>query len=488
MADSQYDCGSDEKNIPVARGLPQDPSARPSQEARPIVARPISTLAYASTSLSLPLVSGPPGPPVLSVGSTFLLLIFVGIAYFGTGMVAYSAVDHKSDASALELSIAVGQWLVFLALPLAVALAAGADLRMTFSWYPPRTDLWILTLGITLPVVGVVNYVGDFSMMLLAEPYDRLFHGYLPDTAERLAKTSKLFEADTPLGLVTVLLLAAVTPAVCEEHFFRGLIQSSLLKRIPSGVIVITVAVIFAAFHAEPVTFPALLLIGLVVGLVTARTSCLLYAFWIHLVNNGLSVILQNLFLKNVGELSDEVGSFNSLPFYLVGLTVGLLAFIARTPRLQSRQRFGQSVSVKPPVFVPGRWHRAGVWMAGRWRTAALVAILCSVGGLALDIVDLYAIRVSATTRPAESDDDTDRGDDIERNPRDRSMPWERYRDTDSPSTLNVRADEDVPLWHGDGGCGERLAPCVGTRCPRRVTGARLCAPIRKTDAPHAAP
>ena len=392
-------------------------SARLPAEPIPISARPVAVPYYAPGYAGLRVVKRSPQPPVMSVPITLVLLSAVVMVYFCAGGGTYylmSAHGGFTEALGMQVTVTLTEWLVFLMLPIGLVLAMRADLRMTYSWYRPRLDLMILTLAMALCLVGTIQYAGDLAFLLLAEPYDELLKGFLPTTEERFAEMSRLFDADTLGGLIVAILLAAVTPAICEEHFFRGVIQSSLDKRLPAGVTVVMVSAIFAAFHFEPVGFAALMLIGLAVGLLTTRTGCILYACVIHLINNAVAVLMYNGVTKHIGGgLADAVGSFDSLPIYMIGGAVGILAFLARAPRRYRRRWRDAPDPDDPTVFRPGRWHGLSLWLARRWRVAAVVAMICSVTGLSLDIRDLCEIAAKSTTRPAQGAEPD--GDDPDR-------------------------------------------------------------------------
>ncbi len=452
---------------------PEDPAAAtgPSAPAGPPVeARPITVLRYALPSgwltygaAWLKRVKGPPQPPVLSIPTVFVMLLVVGVVYLCAGGAGYLALRKsgvEDDATSIQVTLILTQWFVFLILPLAWVSAARANLRLTYSWRRPRWDLTILTVAMTLCLVGTIQYVGDLAVMYLAEPYDRLLNGYLPSTTDRVTEAAKLFEADTFSELMLAILLAAVTPAICEEHFFRGAIQSSLDKRIPPVAAVLVVATIFGAFHLEPVGFSALLLIGLMVGVFTTRTGCILYACVVHLANNTMSVLVHNWALKNVDDLQTHAGSFDSFPIYLVGGAVGMLAFLVRTPRRRRRRWRDQVVPDDPAVFRPGRWHRWSALAARRWRLAVVIAAACSAWGFALDIRDLREIAAASKTQPA---DDVDEGENGRRR---------HQRQEDGPDRMPPRQREQPEAIHVDAGDHARQRRTDTRAAVHRLPGA----------------
>ncbi len=432
---------------------PDDPpvdaggAGSPAPASPPIIARPLTALPPTGYARPLLLVEGPPQPPVLSVGGVLILLLGVAAVYSCAGATLMTtSVGPDGQGFGTQVTLGLTQWFIFLGLPLLVMRLARVDLRMTYSWYRPRGDLTILTVAMALCLVGVIQYAGDLAMMLLAGPYDRLLKDFLPTTADRFAYTTELIQADTASGLVVAILLAGVTPAICEEHFFRGVVQSTLDKRLPPAAAVLVVATIFAAFHVEPVAFVAFLLIGLFVGVFTSRSGCILYACLIHLANNTLSVLMQNWTARNVGELPVEAGSFDSLPVYLVGGAAGIAAFLARTPRRHRRRWHEAPAHDDPTVFRPGWGRGVSLWLARRWRLAVVVAMACSLWGAWLDVRDLREIAAKSQSQspaPARDEEDDDR--DI----REQRPYLPNDDDREEPELLQVDAGEGLRAGHG---------------------------------------
>ena len=89
---------------------------------------------------------------------------------------------------------------------------------------------------------------------------------------------------------VILLLAVAVLPAVCEEMLFRAFLQRALCGWRPRAGIWIAAAV-FAALHFRWSAFPALLLVGAVLGWMYAR-----YGYWasflLHALYNAAVLVL----------------------------------------------------------------------------------------------------------------------------------------------------------------------------------------------------
>ena len=91
-----------------------------------------------------------------------------------------------------------------------------------------------------------------------------------------------------------VVAVVVVGAPLMEELFYRGLLQRSLASRYSDGLVVVSVAALFALVHFRPIEIPGLFVIGLVFGFAALRTGRLGMAIMIHAGFNA-SGILQAL-------------------------------------------------------------------------------------------------------------------------------------------------------------------------------------------------
>jgi sodium transport system permease protein len=92
-----------------------------------------------------------------------------------------------------------------------------------------------------------------------------------------------------------LLLLVAVTPAVCEESVFRGVLMQGLAREERMWRTVGVTALVFGAFHLSGETairFLPTAWIGLLMGMVVWRTRSIYASMLMHFVNNGLAVVV----------------------------------------------------------------------------------------------------------------------------------------------------------------------------------------------------
>lgn len=198
-----------------------------------------------------------------------------------------------------EKGLALAQ-LLLLALPAVVLVAAGRyDARRTFAFERPSARSLAAALAIILggiPISWVISWLQGF---VLAIP------------VEFLEAMQALVVAEDARRVVWVLLILAVTPAICEELVFRGVLLHALGTRLTGAATVALSAVIFGAFHLSSVTVIRLLptmWLGLLLGLVVWRTRSIFPAMLMHFVNNALVVVivstpaLRQLFVDGGGQ------------------------------------------------------------------------------------------------------------------------------------------------------------------------------------------
>jgi sodium transport system permease protein len=112
-----------------------------------------------------------------------------------------------------------------------------------------------------------------------------------PPSKEYVEAFRKLLITETrSLGMN--LLLFAVTPAVCEELFFRGIIMRGLLTRMtPAGAIGMSAAM-FSVFHVDIYRLLPTALLGVMLGLIAYRAGTWLASALAHFINNGILLVL----------------------------------------------------------------------------------------------------------------------------------------------------------------------------------------------------
>jgi membrane protease YdiL (CAAX protease family) len=127
--------------------------------------------------------------------------------------------------------------------------------------------------------------------------------------------------------------LIALVPGLCEELFFRGLLQRSL----GNGPLAIGVAAIaFALVHLDPPHVLGVLPLGLFFGWVAARTGSVLVPMVAHVSNNTVSLVAMHVSALDVG-----FGTERPMPLWWSGAGAVLAAACVFVVWSATRRRLG---------------------------------------------------------------------------------------------------------------------------------------------------
>lgn len=181
------------------------------------------------------------------------------------------------ENAGLIVMIIVTQYAFFLLPTWGFAAGMKFSLKETFSLRRPP---WQGLLAALLMGLSAWTVIGGLVIRLLPPP-DSL--------VKAMEKILLLDNAAMPLWVV--LLLLGVTPAICEECLFRGLIMSGL-RRMGKWPAIGISALLFAVAHASIYRLLPTLVLGLLIGYIVWRTGSIFCGMLFHAVNNGLMAAL----------------------------------------------------------------------------------------------------------------------------------------------------------------------------------------------------
>jgi sodium transport system permease protein len=271
-----------------------------------------------------------PGPAVIAIAATAfyaaLALVFAARAFgredvlFGTGGGSANPEPRRrlrdwlqgghtgevpTPAAALGLAAAAALLYFYGARPLVLALGEGGILLSQWLFLAVPTLLLIIvgryspreTLAARRPearsvVAGLLIMAGGIPIGWLIA----WMQGFILEVpVEFLEAMRQLVTADSPGRLLWLLLVVAVTPAICEELVFRGVLLQGFGRRLPMGRSIAATALIFGAFHLSFETtmrFLPTAWLGLLLGYAVWHSRSIFTGMLMHLVNNGFIVVL----------------------------------------------------------------------------------------------------------------------------------------------------------------------------------------------------
>jgi membrane protease YdiL (CAAX protease family) len=316
--------------------------------------------------------SHPPEPlaPTLSPQAMALICGVLGLAFF------------LSFGGATQLlNAAFGIWFteifIFIGVPWVVLRAGGYEpLGYTAAQAPALAPA---ALGFAL---GVSNFFG------LVVPIQFAAQSVAPQWLRDMFDGSRIFEGQNSLELGLMLAGVSLAAPACEEFFFRGVFQKGLLaSSLSRASAVVFTAVVFSAFHLDPVGFLARVELGVLFGALRLYTGSLWPSILAHSANNVVSSVLF-LSARQMGpESTDEPPPLQAvLLMMLVGLGAmgSLLALARRFPALWGPRQEPPTLTQPAPTLL----RLLLPWVAGATlAVGGLVAV--DVRGIRLSLVDL---------------------------------------------------------------------------------------------------
>lgn len=224
---------------------------------------------------------------------------------------------------------------------------------------------------------GAVNY---FAWVL---PLTAIAEAVFPASWLARFDSAQLFDRHSNLEVGLAMGAAMLASPVCEELVFRGFVQRAF-REAPRGIVV--TALIFSAFHFNPVNFVALFQLGVLFGLLAWRAGSVWPAIGAHVASNTVSTVL---FLATTkGE---------ELPWW-----VPVVLFVVGNAAMYGLVRFASGrLQVREPARLVEIERRAPARLFAPWLLGGLasLAVLLVVDwrGVALNWIDARKLPGEAT-------------------------------------------------------------------------------------------
>jgi uncharacterized protein len=253
----------------------------------------------------------------------------LGVLAFIVGMSLYYTLGSLLQWVDLGAGLWFGQIFLLFGVGWALTRASGRDPAAYVGLRWP--GFW--PVGFAL-AIAVANY---FAVVIPVQFVARLL---APSSWAEVFDQTQIFERRSSLELALAVTAAVAAAPIGEEMIFRGLFLQGLLRRgvtlIPA---VLASALVFAFSHLNPLAFPSLLELGVVFGLLFARTRSVWPSMFAHLGSNLTATLLYAVSKGQTAPAELDVGA--ELPSLLVFSALGWLALAGI---LQTARR------------VPGAW------------------------------------------------------------------------------------------------------------------------------------
>ena len=150
---------------------------------------------------------------------------------------------------------------------------------------------------------------------------------------EQLRKS--LVPLDGSRGLVSTLFLVALSPAICEEAFFRGPILRGLRTRLDAVAAAVITGALFGLFHLDLYRLLPTTVLGILLSWIALESGSIVPSMLAHFCNNAILVLLAHSRLDRGLETLDHRTTTLLLLTSLAGTTAGLILLRKGRPKTQ---------------------------------------------------------------------------------------------------------------------------------------------------------
>ena len=271
-----------------------------------------------------------------------LIAVFF-IFQFGGGILALTVFGfdlNNADMNLMRL-LTIGSQILFILFPAIlfsklVFVDVTSILRFRMP-HPKEVGLFTVGLILLIPLLQSYLQVQNYLITELAEtiPLVETIKNFL-DQLDGLVEESylQLLTANNIIEYIIVIVAVSITPAVCEEFFFRGYVQKSFeYKQKPITAILLT-SVFFGLYHFNPYGLLPLIVIGMYLGYAVYKSNSIVVPIILHFLNNYISIIAFFIYgkeelIQSSFDLENVDTHFLSF-FILLALFIGFVIFIGR--------------------------------------------------------------------------------------------------------------------------------------------------------------
>ncbi len=245
-----------------------------------------------------------PEQPIINMtplSAAFLGLALVFILYqFGGAILTlliFGLDFEKADINAVRLLTMGGQILLILVPALLLSKFIYVDvtsiLRVRF---PDKREIIVFIIGLIIltPLLQNYLYIQNYLIDKIAQSNQviKSIKNIIDQLDKLLESTySNLIVAHSFFEGLFIILIVAVVPALCEEVFFRGFVQSSFEYKFKPLLSSLLTAFFFGIYHFNPYGLIPLIALGTYFGFAAYMSNSIFVPMTLHFLNNFLAII-----------------------------------------------------------------------------------------------------------------------------------------------------------------------------------------------------
>ena len=253
----------------------------------------------------------------------------------------------EDNVTLARLATMISQILFLLVPTILLAKRQHGKLTDVFRWrIPAFSESFLAIIGmIALMQIGEMYLFFQSKIPLPDEmmPYIEAFKKSIEEAFKLLIVARSVPE------LLFVVLVAALTPSVCEELMFRGLIQKNFSLGYDNTKGFLLAGAIFGLYHMNPFWLLPLIALGIYFSFLQYRSQTLILPIAAHLINNASATIgvyfygnsdstTPTMFMGEQGEPSVSMVLGTGIVFMII-FSLVIVQYIKVTERIPNKQQ-----------------------------------------------------------------------------------------------------------------------------------------------------
>lgn len=228
-----------------------------------------------------------------------LIAVFF-IFQFGGGLLALGifGFDLKNADMNLLRLLTIGSQILFILFPailfsklVFIDVTSIVRFRMP---KPKEVGIFVIGMIILIPLMQEYMHVQNYLIGELAKSnsFVQQMKTFL-DELDKYVEESylQLLTAHNFIEILLIIITVAVTPAICEEFFFRGFVQKSFEYKLKPLTSIFITSFFFGVYHFNPYGLIPLIILGMYFGFSVYFSNSIIVPMILHFLNNFLSIL-----------------------------------------------------------------------------------------------------------------------------------------------------------------------------------------------------
>lgn len=201
-----------------------------------------------------------------------------------------------------------------LLLVLAVALTAvvRGDFKQVFPIHKPKLSAVFGT---------ILLWIGSFLAIMIIT---MIIAYFFPE--EVIGVSQGLGMEFASLTFIISFVIVSISPAICEEAVFRGVVMHSFDNGKNKWIAIIVTGLIFGAFHGNIWRFVPTALLGIMLGYIVYETDNMIYGALFHAINNAMPLLsifaMKSMYSNEMFQSQMSTMTDNGIPLISIGMYV----------------------------------------------------------------------------------------------------------------------------------------------------------------------